>query len=284
MAGSYPDTPGYRFAYDRDGTIGFKYTGSLSTMTQQERAYLNAEAVTGASNLMGLQGQRYFGFIFPEPRRITGIWMTADRGVETTGFAPTMQWSNTSTNGADGTWATGATNFGTIWEPHQTTKPYYRSSITTVDIPGVTALRFFATKTDYFVISVHIYGTIGSTESPHRLRIIDLNNDEISTQFDFGNIAQRATVTKQFRIINNSPTMTAQNITVSLQAPTNATPTLIGQLQVSTDNVGFANAVNIGDLAPSASSGILYIKNAVAPDAQLGVWTARVVATPVSWS
>ncbi|MCA9301597.1 hypothetical protein KC974_03510, partial [Candidatus Saccharibacteria bacterium] len=103
-------------------------------------------------------------------------------------------------------------------------------------------------------------------------------------QLDFGNIPQRSNSTKQFKVVNNSSTQTATNITVSLDAPADASPSLIGQLQVSTDNIAYANAVNIGNLAPGASSGTLYIKDTIANNAQLSVWSARIIAHAVSWS
>ncbi|MCB9822071.1 hypothetical protein H6801_01740 [Candidatus Nomurabacteria bacterium] len=44
MAGSYPDVPGYRFAYDVDGTTVVKYGisgGAISTLSNGDMATLN---------------------------------------------------------------------------------------------------------------------------------------------------------------------------------------------------------------------------------------------------
>jgi len=287
MAGSYPDVPGYRFAYDLDGTAGFVFrSGSLTNLTSANLAYLNNSpgGSFGDANIIGTAGVRYFGFIFPELRSITGLWMMADRGQEQSGFVPTLHWSTDTTNGMDGVWTTGPSGFGTIFEPHQAISPYYRTDIATANLPSVRAVRFTASRDPYWVVACHLYGTIAATNSPDRLRVVDVDSNDIAAQLDYGNIAQRASATKQFKVINNSATQTANNITVSLGATIDASPSIIGQYQISTDNVGFANAINIGTLAPGAESSTLYVRMNPAANAQLGPWSARIIAHPTSWS
>ena len=287
MAGSYPDVPGYRFAYDIDGTVGFRFNSVLVNLSSAEMTLINRENSIGDGNnwivMMGESGVQFFGLIFPEPRNINGLWMMTRRGGETV-FNPTMEWSNDTTNGIDGTWTTGISGFGKMYPPQYSAIPFYRTGISTTNLTNVTAVRFSATLSNYAVMTVHLYGSIPTLNSPNRLRIIDETDDDIAAQLDFGNILQRNSSTRQFKVFNNSATLTANNITVGIDAPTDATPSLVGQYQVSTDNVAFANQVNIGNLSPGQSSGTMYLKDAVADNATLGPWTVRLIAHPVTWS
>lgn len=194
-----------------------------------------------------------------------------------------LQWSSDTTNGQDGTWATALASYNGIATLN---KNDFRSQIQAMTVTSCTALRF-NTLTGSFsstnMFNFHLYGAIDPAGSPNRLRIIDMSNADIAAQLDFGNIPQRNTATKQFKVLNNSASQTANNITVTLSASTDATPSIVGQFQVSTDNVAYANAVNIGNLAPGAST-TLYVRDAVASNAQLGSWTARIVAHPTSWT
>lgn len=111
-----------------------------------------------------------------------------------------------------------------------------------------------------------------------------MSDDDIAAQFDFGNIRQRSNSTKQFKIVNNSSTKTANNITITMSTNPDASPSLIGQYQLSTDNVAFANAINIGNLNPGQSSGTLYLRDTIANNAQLSVWSMRLTASANTWS
>ncbi len=101
---------------------------------------------------------------------------------------------------------------------------------------------------------------------------------------DFGNMPQRSSATRQFKVTNNSSSKTANSVTVSLSPNRVASPALVGQFEVSTDNIAFANAVNIGSLAPGVSSGTMYLRMKVASNAQLSAWSARIIAHAASWS
>lgn len=276
MAGSYPDVPGYRFAFDVDGTTMISHTASPATLTGTQLANLNNET---PSNAWTFSSGFIFSIHFPEPRSVTGILLNR----AATHNPMLLQWSSDTTNGQDGTWATALTSYAGIATLN---KNDFRSQIQAMNVTSCTALRF-NTLTGSFsstnMYNLHLYGAIDPASSPNRLRIIDMSNVDIAAQLDFGNIPQRNTATKQFKILNNSASQTANNITVTLSAPTDATPSIVGQFQVSTDNVAYANAVNIGNLAPGAST-TLYVKDTVASNAQLGAWTARIVAHPTSWT
>lgn len=292
MAGSYPDVPGYRFAYDIDGTICTVSSitgGTISTVTASDLRTLNQDqspASAGGGSVYRVDLRNYSGgstglyltFLFPEPRNITGyLFMVFN---ENPPGGRVLQTSADSTNSQDGTWTTRANPYTFINSNTSPLSPGYRT-VNQVDWPAITGIKLAVNNV---LTAVHLYGSVPNSESTDRLRIIDANNDDISAQLDFGNIAQRASVTKQFMVSNNSSTQVANNITVSLDTISNASPSLIGQYQISTDNTAFANAVNIGSLAPGATTAPLYLRMNPAASAQLGPWTARIIAHPVSWS
>ncbi len=284
MAGSYADVPGYRFAYDLDGTTAIKYPiggGAPSTILSGDLAMMNQDQLSpGTWGAYNPGDHQVVTWLFPEIRNISGYFMSVRSGY-TPYVGRIMQTSADTTSGIDGTWTTVANPYQFINSDSVSLSPSYRSSIQTVNFAAIKALRF---NVHQHVAGLHLYGTIATTESPDRLRIVDTSNNDIAAQLDFGNIPQRASSTKQFKIINNSATLTANNITVSLNVISNASPSLIGQYQVSTDNVAFANAVNIGSLAPGASTGTMYVRDSVANNAQLSTWAARIIAHPTSWS
>jgi hypothetical protein len=282
MAGSYPDVPGYRFAYDVDGTVVAFYsnTGDTFNLSSSEVRVLNDDDIVtealSSGSITGSGRTRLLVFFFPEPRSITGVLANLLTSMP-------LQWSSDSTDGLDGTW-TAVPGFSSY--NSTALKTNLRTQIFSVSLDNVTAIRLGNAANNYSQIfrNFHIYGTISPANGADRLRVVDVSNNDIAAQLDFGNLKQRATSTKQFKIINNSLSQTANNITVNLEAATDATPSLIGQYQISTDNIAFANAVNIGTLAPGAESGTLYVRMNPANNAMLSVWSARIIAHPTSWS
>ncbi len=282
MAGSYPDVPGYRFAYDADGTSVVYHnlgTGLDTAQSQTILQVVNSETV-GSVNSIAPGAGGGFGaivFFFPEPRNITGILINLAALT-----INSVQWSNDTITGLDGAWNT----IGSITTYSSADRALFRTNINPASVTGATAFRINTASgnSSSRIYNVHLYGSIAGSESPDRLRIVDISDNDIAAQLDFGDIYQRSNVTKQFKVTNNSSTQTANNITVGLSAQTNASPSLIGQFQISTDNVAYANAINIGNLAPGASSGTLYVRDTVASNAQLSVWSARITASAVSWS
>jgi hypothetical protein len=294
MAGSFSDVPGYRFAYDVDGTIGviYSYSGGviasvssadLSKANQEQASANNVSNSVRVDTRLYVPGggdNNYVALVFPELRDIAGYFLSVPSVAPTGGKI--IQTSSDTTNGQDGTWTTVANPHGGINGNSIALSPAYRTEIKTVEWTSVRAIRFTVTNVFW---ACHLYGTISTSLSTERLRVTDISDNDIVAQLDMGNIPQRTSATKQLKISNLSATQTANNITVSINTQVNSdsSPSLIGQYQLSTDNIAFANAVNIGNLAPGASTNI-YMKASIAANAQLGPWAARIIAHPVSWS
>lgn len=283
MAGNYPDVPGLRMAYDRDGSVGF-YINPSNVITQLSTTNLQnlndeSDSTTYSAGEPFSGSTHRFGIIFPELRDLVGYYISA--GANNV-FA--MESSADTTNGFDGAWTTAVNPFIEV----STTHPGDRSSIQTLSLTSKKAIRVTWTSPQNTATwkAWHLYGTISTGQSPDRLRIWHPTNDAEVTGafFDFSEVARGTNQTKQFRVKNNSSTLTANSIALTLEARTDANPTLIGQFQLSTDNSTFASSINIGNLAPGAISSVLYIKDTAASNAALSLWDVRVNTVATSWT
>lgn len=80
MAGTYPDVPGYRFAYDKDGTSLMRSridnSGDITALTNPEVAQLNNNYSDGhAYDAYWYGSLHYLTIFFPELRSITGYYI-----------------------------------------------------------------------------------------------------------------------------------------------------------------------------------------------------------------
>lgn len=288
MAGSYLDAPAPRMLYDRDGTVGLNIaTGYASIVSQLSAATLlalNDETSTNAVTGNGIC------LIFPQLRDIRGMLI---RYLETgTGSSPSIsgtQWSANTTNGIDGTWAAVATigAYG-AGDPVQ-----YRQSIQSVTLNGVKGLRWAQGGGGATITyrTVHLYGSLTAGETPDRIRMwhptLDEPLDDLtsadSAHLDWGDTARGTTADKTFRIKNNSATLTANSVDVSVNVPTDTSPTVASQHTLSNGGA-FAASVNIGNLTPGQISSVITLRRTTASNATLSLWTARVIVNPGSWT
>jgi hypothetical protein len=278
VAGFYPDVPGFRFEYDRDGSIAVSYNNLdasyhyFSTADAQE---LNDEDGAAVSPVA-----YWYGVGFPELRDLTGIFTRYD-GIHDGNYA-TLETSANTTNGVDGTWTVRST---AVPENRRIDVPTgCRTSIFPISVPAIKGVRvtptFEATSNAY---ALHLYGHISLTENPDRLVLCDGTGAVVTdgAYFDFGDAPRGTTATKTFRIRNNSASLTAHSVTVSFQTLFDASPTLAGQFQYDF-GAGWVTTGNIGSLGPGAVSSTIQVRRNTSASAAGGPWQSRVVAVPAS--
>lgn len=287
MAGSYPDVPGRRFAYHLDGTMLVYRTaaGSIVDLTSslaQLNDHDNSSVFVITSESSTVAG-RHFTFVFPELRNIDGYFIY---GVQTfSEFAvQAVETSVDTVDGSGGTW----TQVAASWAVAGTLSPAWRSGITSLSASGIKGLRFRYTWTttsgsrqmDWRTI--HLYGSVVAGENPNRLRAWHptLDQEVSAAYFDFADIAQGTMLTKQFRVRNDSATLTANNITLS-QDDTNGGG--MG-LTFSTDGTTFTSPLVIGNIAPSTSSSILYVRRSVGAAEAVQLRSSVIKAIAASWT
>lgn len=288
MAGNYPDVPAPRMAYDRDGTVGLNIATGYGSVVSQLSAgtllALNDETSTNAVTGNGIC------IIFPELRDIRGMLI---RYLETsTGSQPSIsasQWSANTTNGIDGSW----TSMGTIGAYGAGDPVQYRQQIQALNLNGVKGIRWAQGGGGATITyrTVHIYGVIAAAQNPDRLRMWHPTLDEPlddataadGAHLDWAEAVRGTTQDRTFRIKNNSATLTANSIDLTVNVPTDTSPTVASQHTLS-DGGAFAGTINIGNLAPGTISSVITLRRTTASNAALSLWTGRINVNPGSWT
>lgn len=269
MAGYYPDVPDNRFAYHLDGTKIYTLDANETLVDITSTAALMNDEDSDSTSTMNGKGNVIF--LFPEKRDLSGYYLDGYYG------GGALQASSDTTTLLDGTWTTVVNPWvaNNVGDP----TPEYRQNINSITAGSVKALKFVGDMRQ--VYSLHLYGSITAGENPDRLIFWDSSLDQPTTgaYFDFGDVTQGQTYTKQFRIKNNSSSKTASSITLS-----SGNETYDMALQFSTDGVTYTPTVNIGNLGPSSLSGILYAQRAVPSTEGLQAHVCRLKASASSWA
>lgn len=300
MAGNYVDYPNHRFALDLDGTQMYYYnqnTGVITQYNSTEVGYTQDEdtdAITNIPNIGALV------VLFPEKRDLTH-WYCATDGQLTGGGALILgpkrgrvQTSVDTTNGLDGTWVTQVAQpfptadngtYGSL-----TPKPWCRTAINAISANGIQGIRFWNDQGNdpggqpMSVSCLHLFGTLTAGENPKRLEFWHPTlNQRYDPAFDWGNAPRGSSADFTFRVKNHHSTLTANNILLSLDAPSDTSPSVAGQHTLSNGG-SFAATQTITSLAPGAISGVHTLRRVTPTNATLWMWMARLKATPASWT
>lgn len=298
MAGLYPDIPGSRFALDQDGSvmswrnysIASAWTNVTGSIAQSQKPTVADYIQLGASTVhYSIYMQIAVGF--PEPRTVNGLYLHTgydNGGIGTGNF--TWEYSTDTTDGTDGTWTSVAVTFAYMAQHSSsagTSYPYYRSDIGLVSLNNVTGIRVRWSGTggyDYLsrLYVLHIYGQRPSS-GINSLCFWDPSADQAvdHAYLDFGDAAQGEILTRQLRVKNLSGSLTANNITLSVND-------LLGQfnpgLELSTDGTSYTPSINIGNLASGSVSGNFYIRRTVPAAASTTQRSASLIANAASWA
>lgn len=276
MAGNYPDAPGMMIQYDRDGSSLYTDGGAWTEMNSTQRANLNKTPAVNAYSTTQWTTVNV-GILFPETYDIVG-YSNASAGGTSNGSVFT---SVDTTNMADGTWV----NRGGF-----STNSY--RTVTSASWSGIRGIYWSfgngsANKVSFY--GVHVYGQPSSaalTATPSRLRFWHATLDQLlgGAGLDFGDTARSTAPTKQFRIKNNSATLTANSIVISSESLNDSSPTIVGVQTFDNAGSGYSSTQNIGNLAAGAISGIITLKTAPGSTAIVGTWRQRIRAIAGSWS
>jgi hypothetical protein len=289
VAGFYPDVPGRRMAWDRDGTVGIVTNVTFGTLevvlSQAQRDNGNDESgATLMHNFSGGAGRGY-AFIFPEPRDVVGVYVgspfynTGNSGLN-------LHWSDDTTNGMDGTW----TAVSGLTLQDGALKAGMRNAILGTSLSAAAGIRFTKTggvgTTAHNISNVHIYGDPASGEAPNRLRFWHPTSDAEAAGafFDWGDVPADTTLSRDIRVKNPSGTLTAHDVTITSEALTPGSPSHASMHTFSLNNVDYFASLNIGDLTPGEVSTTIRVRRETPAGAQLGLWWTRMVAQAGSWS
>lgn len=286
MVGFYPDAPGPRMAYDRDGTLGFNVnsTGtSIVALTGTQMQNMNDESGSTAGPTIQNAVGAALVLIFPELRDVTHHFRQFNASTTSS-----VESSVDTTNGFDGTWLT--VN-ALAASPTADPQPAYRTAQVAAagNNTSIKAIRFKNGQTGSLIVStIHLYGKV-SAANPNKLELWHPTLDQAlyvtPAYLDFGDFPRNSSVDKSFRIKNRSTTLTANTITVSREALTDAaSPTHISEETLSYNGGAFGSTASLSSLAPGAISQLFTLRNAPGSTSVLGIFNQRIVATAASWS
>lgn len=286
MAGSYPDVPAHRIAYDRDGSIGaaIAASGIITQLPASSVAALNAESeapLTLPTSTVTL------AIVLPMPVNLAAIFVAA--AFSSPGLSV---WTSTNTtNGLDGTW----TQQNPVAPRLMDVKPNYRQSasllvpsdgVAAQNVRGVRLMTGSSTAMGA-IRALHIYGDPSSSATKNRISLWHptLDIPLPAAYLDWGNVPRSTSDTRSFRIKNLSSTLTANDVVTYIDALTAGVPSVAG-MHLLSDNGGgtFNPVITLPSLAPEAISSVLQVRRTVPNNAQVSLWSARIVADVTSWT
>ncbi len=282
MAGSYPDAPGPRIAYDADGTYVARYRPSTADLVVADdtiRAELNTEGGTSTWSTPSASTTWHFLWVWPEFRHLYGAFIDFD--IPLNASAQELQVSEDTTNGIDGSWDTVASFVRNVHNAYDD----YRDEINVFTALNTKGVRFIVTPGTtgaWPMRRAMFYGEIVSGETPQRLRFIDGENNPFLAPIDYGDVARGSMRDRTFRLENLSPTHTAEDVIVSAEA-------LFGSsnawLSYRIGGSGpFTPTVEIESIGPEATSPLITVRQTIPGAADARLESARTKATVTAWT
>lgn len=274
------DADGTVVAYGNAGLAGGITSYPTGTQTQNLQDYSDHGIVLpGASSY---NNDPVVWFFFPgESREVDGVYLGYTNQVGSSDSFSSIQGSNDTTNGVDGTWETAALGSG-----HNAAGDIsidaWRAHIYPVSFSGPKkAVRIVLAASPAAGAGIHLihwYGQKASGQTPDDILFIDSDEGtaEYSTVEDFGDRPLGTSVVRQFKVKNGSATKTANSINIQCND---------SDFIISTDGVTWVVTINIASLGVGVSSATLYIRNTTpSPGSTLGPRFARVTAIVGSWT
>jgi hypothetical protein len=285
MAGNYPDPPGNRLAYDKDGTLGYhrEYTPATDVLgSPVNEAGLKNMNDDGASTSHSPGSGRRYGvwwLIFPAPRDISHVHLS----MAATGSS--FEWSSDTTNGVDGTWT--AVTVANRANDRVSIRTLWNATPTILGARGVRAIcSNNPSGTATHMYTLHLYGKPSAAVADRLVfwhPTLDQPLRDTPAHLDWGNRPRGTSQTRQFRIKNVSPTLTANSITVGFETLTDATPSLVTQHQFRYNAGSYATTATLASLAPGAVSAIFDVQQNLDAGAATSLWSGRVYANAATW-
>lgn len=285
MAGSYPDVPSRRMAWDADGTVAAHRNATEGTpFTDYDavaRAELNDEDNTDVSASANTVGQNVqLAFIFPELREFDGFF--GRWGLSAANSITSVETSGDTTNGIDGTWTQQIAAYA---DADIDVYGHYRTAITSTAANAVRAVRVNTSLTvnNTGPRAIHLYGTISPGETPDRLLWMDeATGLQFAAAKDYGDVPRGSARDIQVRLKNNSASLTATTIQYTAEALYLAS----GAWYTFTNAGGstFQSTQQLASLGAGATSAIITARQIIPDAATVGLHAARFFTDVSTWS
>lgn len=306
MAGFYPDVPGPRMAWDTDGSIAAELNAAATAingvLSPADCSTLNdestAEIAPAGSDSSSLT---WFSIMFPEPRDIVGVLTSHRNGRGNENGTVTVEVSSDTTNHLDGVWAEAVGSPTSNVGPRISNRGgLFRTGIRSVSGSNVVGVRFGLRQSDNAsdrllrIQAIHIYGSMTNpaVDSQDQLRLWHPTLDEEIVDgawFDWGDVPRGIPgidETRQFRVKNESATLTANTVSLGTEILTDGTVTVPPQFTFDVvGGTGYANPnTEITSLGPGVISPVVTVKRVTPVNADLALFWPRIAVSVASWS
>jgi hypothetical protein len=290
MAGSWPDAPGTRLAYQTGSAeLWWKGAGVKQQAAPGVLLGLNSYAADPGGRLVFDSLTPIVWLLFDVPHDLKG-WLLAGRS---SGGVPTVQVATSvdTTTGEDGSWmvrqsgvAAQASGSASMASVYRTPQP--------VSADQVTGVRFTLgyTGTGAVLSAVHCYADVRAGAVSQRLQMWDPDSDQPAgaALLDWGDAVRGSAQDRVFRVRNCSTTLTARRVAVASRIvpgdEASSGPPVASQFLLSTDGLRYAPHVSLGDLAPDSISAPVRVRRVTPSTAQTGTFDPYLTATPAAWS
>ena len=314
MAGSYPNSPEKKFAYDEDGSIMWKINSVPASWPAVEASTIT---LAGSTNLTDINdtapqtttfwnqgtndGAMAVCIYFPEQRTIEGLYWYQTKNIRNSfpHSIAEIEYSSDTTNGIDGTWTNGLATLsdsnGDVIGVYSgiSVSNSYRSQINAVNWSNVRAIRWFSAgggdllPPAIILSNFHVYGTIPLTQSPDRLIAIDNDTGlEYDMNQDWGDVPRGVTLDKEIKLRNNSSTLDASNITITFE-DINPAPGGTSNTWHTIKEAGGAFGASLsytGSILAGADSNLITVRLTIADDEDISLQEARMQINVATWT
>jgi len=276
----YPVISSRRMAYDIDGTeIGHAEVGGnvsnvftypiVEWLDSTKKIELNNENLINFWNNDGYGGTHFFWFFFTEKREIEFAYAAMAGAI-------TIQGSNDTKNGIDGSWETASFPSGS---PGINTADAFqwRDNIKSVSFStSYKTIRIGVWRTGYASFCVlHLYGRKAAGETQDDVLICDIDGNELTALKDWGDRPEGTAAVNSFKIKNVSIKI-ANNVNLQLNN---------SDYLISLDQIAWQATLDIISIPANGLSTEIFVKNILGPPLlMLGPKAARCIVTVGSFT
>ena len=281
---TYPAINSRRIPYDIDGSeVGFRKgfnvdyntlfaAGISSWLDSTAKGNLNKHNKEQDCGLGGRESH-VFWFFLPEVKEITHVGILFDGGA---GSSTTIQGSNDSTNGIDGTWETAVYTF-----VKQTSADGWRYVMAVSFSTSYKTVRIGFSGADNYsgpgLYHIHLYGSKADGQTPDDIIFTDANGNEMTALMDWGDQPEGTTEISSFKLKNTSTTKIANGVNLQLNHSDFA-------ISLSQDGPWVA-VLDITSIPAASLSSSIFVRNLLGPPLlTLGPKFGRCIVTVGSWT
>lgn len=110
------------------------------------------------------------------------------------------------------------------------------------------------------------------------LSFVDVENATTVESMELGTVASKSSEDFLLRVVNKSDAFQAKDVEITVGGADAL------QLWLSTDGESYGPSINVGTVAPGATSPVFWLRRVTPSDASVGEFDATLTAAPAGWT